>query len=569
MMDNPAPESNTETPPLSPFSYEQWRETLIRALLRGTLVFALPILIPEIIDATPVIASIYIAAYLIIAAVAFAPLPYWLRAGTFLAIAYGLGLSNLLEEGLYGGSRLFFLEFAVIAAILFTQRAARNAIIASVLTIALVGGLVLTGRLALVNEQIPPGSLAIWVSFTLTFILLTAVIVIGLGMFRREFDLSRQRTQESIELLRLERSRLEERVSDRTRALERRNVNLQATTRLSQLISQTRDENVILDQVVQLITEQLGHEHAGIFLLDEMGEYAILRVTNTEAGKALAKERYQLRAIRGEFTFELSEEEPLKYRAGNETYQFSPPTLLESMHINITLPIMAGNQLLGLLNTQSAALAIETEEQSVLQTIADQLAISLENARLFSQLQTQLREIEQLAGQSVQEAWKKVGTGTPIGYQYDRIQVMPSGEKFPAEITNELLEGKPVTYVTSDETRVSRLVAPIMLRGHVLGIIGYEENDPGHVWESDSIALLETIASQVGLTLENTRLIAEAQQRAQQEQLIGEVTSSMRETLDMDTVLQTAIREMRRSFGLKEAEIRLHTNKPASEIVQE
>jgi GAF domain-containing protein len=98
-------------------------------------------------------------------------------------------------------------------------------------------------------------------------------------------------------------------------------------------------------------------------------------------------------------------------------------------------------------------------------------------------------------------------------------------------------------------------------------MIGYEEEDPAHVWEQDSIIILETIASQVSLALENTRLIAEAQERAQQEKLIANITSRMRETLDVDIILQTAIRELREAFALKQAEIRLQPieNEPNEE----
>ena len=65
------------------------------------------------------------------------------------------------------------------------------------------------------------------------------------------------------------------------------------------------------------------------------------------------------------------------------------------------------------------------------------------------------------------------------------------------------------------------------------------------------------MASRVSLALENTRLVAEAQQRAEQERTIGQVTTRMRETLDIETILKTAVKEMRQSLSLSGAEVRL------------
>ena len=62
---------------------------------------------------------------------------------------------------------------------------------------------------------------------------------------------------------------------------------------------------------------------------------------------------------------------------------------------------------------------------------------------------------------------------------------------------------------------------------------------------------------QLGAALESARLFQDTQRRATREQLVGEVTARMRETLDMDTVLQTAIREIGQSLGKVEVEVRM------------
>jgi hypothetical protein len=57
--------------------------------------------------------------------------------------------------------------------------------------------------------------------------------------------------------------------------------------------------------------------------------------------------------------------------------------------------------------------------------------------------------------------------------------------------------------------------------------------------------------------MESARLFEETRLRARSERLLSDITTRVRETMDMDTVLQTAVRELRRTLDLSEAEIRL------------
>jgi GAF domain-containing protein len=343
--------------------------------------------------------------------------------------------------------------------------------------------------------------------------------------------------------------------------LEKRNRALETVTEIGHLFNRTRDEKTYLKQVVGLLATRLDFECIHIYLLDQAGENAILRASNRKASSNL------LQITRSFISHGFESSDTLSYQIGSETYYITPPAMTEGMKSTLNLPIETGSKILGLLNIQTSTPGSSAEDTSVLDIVADQIANAIENIRIFEQLEGRLREIEQLVGEATESGWKKLEAGVPLGYEYDRIQVLPGHEQYPPDVIRKLLERKSVTYVTTDVHRTSRLVAPIILRNQVLGMIGYEEDDPGHVWEQDSIIILETIASQVSLALENTRLIAEAQERAQQEKLIANITSRMHETLDVDIILQTAIREMREAFALKEAEIRLQPieNEPEEE----
>ena len=78
-------------------------------------------------------------------------------------------------------------------------------------------------------------------------------------------------------------------------------------------------------------------------------------------------------------------------------------------------------------------------------------------------------------------------------------------------------------------------------------------------WTDKEKALVSDIANQVGLAIENARLVNETRDQANRDQLISRFSTRLRETLDMDTVVKTAIDEMKRNFNLKEVEVRLNT----------
>ena len=108
----------------------------------------------------------------------------------------------------------------------------------------------------------------------------------------------------------------------------------------------------------------------------------------------------------------------------------------------------------------------------------------------------------------------------------------------------------------SDKSK-SRLVVPVKLRQQVIGYIGLESDDPNHEWSRDDIAIVEATADQAAINLENARLLEATQHQAKREQMMRQVVTCVRETLDLDMVLQTTVREISQAMNIKEAEIRL------------
>jgi GAF domain-containing protein len=119
-------------------------------------------------------------------------------------------------------------------------------------------------------------------------------------------------------------------------------------------------------------------------------------------------------------------------------------------------------------------------------------------------------------------------------------------------------ESQPRTVVDDDDSEEqTELAVPIVLRGQTIGVLGLEDPQGTRQWSAEDQVLVEAVSRQLALALENSRLLEETQRRAARERLIGEITSRVRETMDVETVLKTAADEMRQALGLQRVAVRL------------
>jgi len=149
-----------------------------------------------------------------------------------------------------------------------------------------------------------------------------------------------------------------------------------------------------------------------------------------------------------------------------------------------------------------------------------------------------------------------MGAGLTPGYGYVGHQIVPIGDEQTPQMEAALRHEKSV--VVSAQTG-SALALPIKVRGQTIGIVDMQKKTPGSEWTAEEVTLVETLTEQLSVALESARLYQDTQQRASREQLAAQLTSRMRETLDMDTVLKTAVLEIGQALGLAEVEVRMGT----------
>jgi methyl-accepting chemotaxis protein len=187
----------------------------------------------------------------------------------------------------------------------------------------------------------------------------------------------------------------------RSRDLERRSRQLQAAAEVSRAAISAYELDGLLAQVTLLISEQFNFYHAGIFLLDEAGEYAVLQAANSTGGKKMLEKGHRLKVDeQGVVGYVTGKGRPrIALDVGKDAVHFDNPMLPETRS-ELALPLKIGSQIIGALDVQSKhEAAFDQDDITVLQTMADQLAIAIENARLLQETQKTVHELSAAAAE--------------------------------------------------------------------------------------------------------------------------------------------------------------------------
>jgi signal transduction histidine kinase len=194
------------------FSYARWRESFLRLVLRGSCVAGLAAGAFSIVDSIGngqlFLVGVYAAALAILVVITVFPLPYRLRAAAFLFLLYGVGVSGLIENGMRGDARMFFLAVSVMTALLFDPRAGLAVLGWCLLTIGIFAPWAINGSFHLLSKVTVAGNVNLWIASTVDLIAIGAGILIGLTLFLREFRAAQERVGKMVEDLRQERASL-------------------------------------------------------------------------------------------------------------------------------------------------------------------------------------------------------------------------------------------------------------------------------------------------------------------------------------------------------------------------
>jgi GAF domain-containing protein len=356
------------------------------------------------------------------------------------------------------------------------------------------------------------------------------------------------------------RGHLEQDVEDRTIKLEERARQLQVVTEVARTAASFQDLDRLLTSSTRLISESFGFYHVGIFLLDEEGQYAVLRAANSEGGQRMLNRMHtlpiDLNSIVG---YAAKTQTPrIALDTGEDSVYFNNPDLPETRS-EMALPLKVGMRLIGILDVQSTQKdAFSNEDIAILSTLGDQLTIAIDNTRLLTETRRALVTAEQTYQRYFNQTWSQFAHRLDTeGYQYRDGRLIPVSEKADVDQVD-------VNQVNGNNK--SRLSIPLMIRGQEVGFLDIQPTNEERVWNPNEIAVLEATAERAALALENARLLEVSQKRAFKEQVIGEISSKISSAINLENILQTALREMGRILPGAEISIQVENDSKPERI---
>jgi GAF domain-containing protein len=498
--------------------YKTWRERFVVPLLIGTLVFGAFALFPALSasDSTS-INIVFIAVYTAVLLSTIFKIPYIIRISVFLSATYVLAMAELFNLGILGDSLFFFLGFIVFATMLVSPRAGMAATVIGLITFIVMGWLMLNDLISNINPDAIPATLADWVSAGAALTMFGAVIIIGFRELEKEFTTAQSQISSTLNTLREERNNLENRVEERT-------VQFRRINEVERAVAAILDISDILPLSVKFIQNEFGFYYTSIYLMDSTGQWAELKEAAGEAGKVMKEKKHRLN-VNGKSVIA----QVIRSKAGQIVQDVNQIRLENPMfpytRSMIVVPLVVGDTILGVLEMHSSKDdEFVSQDLDAYQNMANGVAIAIENARLFQEAQQSIMEMRATQRQYLESAWNSLASERPLSYALGDA---------------DLSENNPIEV---DLTLRNQTIGQIMAAG-------------ASEWSNEQKSLLEAIATQATLALENARLVEDSQFTAVQERLTNEIISKIWASPNMDGILQTAVRELGRSLEASEVEI--------------
>lgn len=485
-----------------------------------------------------------------------------LRLYAYVALLLIVGVISLFTSGINGDGRLYLLGAVVLVSLLSTRR---SALITSGISLVLLIVMAANAFLKIVplNRSTNPGKTSDWLIGIAAFLLILAIIwIIADGIVRR-FISNMEVEKKLANQLEDEKTSRASIIHQQTEELARRNAQLELASQIARDIAVETDTRTLFAKTVDLIKDRFGFYHVGIFVLDELKEYAVLRAATGEAGQKLLERKHRLRAGQeGIVGFTCgSGEARIALDVGADAVHFRNPLLPETRS-EMALPLKIGSLVIGALDVQSKLeSAFATEDIRILQSIADQLTVGIERTRLVEQLQTTINELTTSSSVYTEKAWgallKAPESVSSFSISQEREEKNISE---PPEVREVHKKGETVIHHVKEGGLETTIVAvPVKVREQIIGVL--DIHYASSTIDADTHDFIDTVASRLALSLENARLLQDTQKRASTEHLVREITTKVQSYTSVDDILKATAGELGRSLGLSEVQIELHTPK--------
>jgi len=483
-----------------------------------------------------------------------------------IMVSLFMSFQALTADGVRDVILIGFLAIAMLASLTINLHAGVAVLIFGV-------GVIWTNALLETNNIITPtldSPINYARDLSIMFIVVAALIYFVMGTLRRSLDQTRTaiqdaaETNEELDSLRIS---LEQRIEERTRELEeanhrneRRAKQFEAIAQVAHATAANESLDTLLPRLASLVSEQFGFYHTGVFLIDNEREYAVLRAANSEGGKQMLQRGHKLQIGQtGIVGFVSAMGTPrIALDVGADAVFFDNPDL-PSTRSEMALPLHISGEIIGVLDVQSTrANEFQEEDIEILSTLADQIAVAIQNAGTYQTMQELLEKTQRESGSYLRESWRTLqAEESTIGYRVSGNEIASLVAPLKSKLIEKAVKNKQAVRENGD---AGTMVLPIQLRNEVIGIMDVHL-PAGHEWDEDEIDIIEAVADRLSLALESSMLLKATQRQAEIERITADISGKISSATQFDAIVRTAAEELSRALGGSEVLVQLHRDK--------
>ena len=397
-----------------------------------------------------------------------------------------------------------------------------------------------------------------------------------------------------------------------TDVLTRRALYLKTTTDLHRKVLSISDPGELLDGATALIRQNFGYDYVNLFLLNQARQILTLRSSAREKQASQPEDNISFKVSEpGVVSRVAATGQTLLVNDVSQSSVFQPHLALPDVKAQLAVPLMVGNNLVGVLDIESVqANAFSDDDCQIIQALADHVAFAIENARLQSALQRHLREktlfyqsnvaletslevetVLKLMTQTIADAMDagacaismidaKANTVTTVAEHVIRYPGNPPHTwrklNIPVHLSNDpiarqvLKANRPVASRADAEKPAEELVwqipaeqperkpgwnavlaLPLEAEKRVIGLLEIYDKNLNRSFSHDDIQLCRILATQTTLAIERARLFDETRQRLSEVIALYSMAREIAGNLDLQAVLNTIVVALRQVIGCR------------------